>query len=98
MKANNILENAMKHLKDRGKTYDSNEGERSIANVVECFNTITGFNLTYEQGWLFMVLLKVVRSQQGEFKLDSYEDGAAYFALMGEEASEEDFIKNGNKN
>lgn len=86
MKAKDILESAVGHLKERGKTYDSKEGERSISRVIKCFNTITGNNITNEQGWLFMTLLKVVRSQQGEFKLDSYEDGAAYFALMGEEA------------
>ena len=35
-----------------------------------------------------MVLLKAVRSQQGAFKMDSFEDGAAYFALAGEAAGE----------
>jgi hypothetical protein len=30
----------------------------------------------------------VVRSQQGEFKIDSYEDMAAYCALAGEEAGQ----------
>lgn len=34
-----------------------------------------------------MMFVKAVRSQQGDFKLDNYEDGAAYFALMGEQAS-----------
>jgi hypothetical protein len=42
--------------------------------------------MTEEQGWLFMALLKMVRSQQGELRMDSYEDGAAYFALAGEAA------------
>ena len=27
------------------------------------------------------------RAQQGQFKADNYEDGAAYFGLMGEAAS-----------
>ena len=36
-----------------------------------------------------MVLLKAVRSQQGKYKSDSYEDGAAYFALMGEVSERE---------
>jgi len=44
---------------------------------------------TEEKGWLFMVLLKIVRSQQGDFKLDNYEDGGAYFGLMGEAANKE---------
>ena len=36
-----------------------------------------------------MALLKAVRSQQGAYRADSYEDGAAYFALMGEAAVQE---------
>lgn len=36
-----------------------------------------------------MALLKAVRSQQGRFKADNYEDGAAYFALAGEAAAAE---------
>jgi hypothetical protein len=55
--------------------------------TVKAFNAITGHELTVEQGWLFMALLKAVRTQQGDFRLDNYEDGAAYFALMGEQAS-----------
>ena len=31
--------------------------------------------------------LEAVRTQQGGFKADNYEDGAAYFGLMGEAAS-----------
>ena len=42
-----------------------------------------------ERGWLFMAILKMVRSQQGAYRADNYEDGAAYFALMGEAACEE---------
>ena len=36
-----------------------------------------------------MALLKAVRSQQGDYRADSYEDGAAYFALAGEAACNE---------
>lgn len=36
-----------------------------------------------------MALLKMVRSQQGNYKADNYEDLAAYSALMGEAACEE---------
>jgi len=53
------------------------------------FNTLTGVGLTDEQGWLFMVCLKMVRAQQGRYRADSYEDGAAYFALAGESAAQE---------
>lgn len=81
-----LLAKAAGHLKDRAVTYDKPEGERSVGATVEAFKAITGVELTEEQGWLFMVLLKLVRSQQGNFKMDNYEDGAAYFALMGEAA------------
>ena len=39
---------------------------------------------------MFMIFLKAVRTQQGNFKADNYEDGAAYFGLMGEAASARD--------
>ena len=82
-----ILVDAQGHLANRAKTYDRPDGERSMDKCVTAFNEITDSNLTVEQGWLFMVLLKAVRTQQGGFRLDSYEDGAAYFALAGEAAS-----------
>ena len=82
--ASDFLGAALNHLGDRASTYDNPTGERSMGRTVEAFNAITGHKLTEEQGYLFMVLLKAVRSQQGKYKSDSYEDGAAYFALMGE--------------
>ena len=84
MTASDFLGAALNHLGDRASTYDNPTGERSMGRTVEAFNAITGHKLTEEQGYLFMVLLKAVRSQQGKYKSDSYEDGAAYFALMGE--------------
>jgi hypothetical protein len=87
MKAEDILTKAAGHLADRAKTYDRPEGERSMEKTVQMFNTLAGTQLTTEQGWLFMVLLKMVRSQQGDYKADNYEDGAAYFALAGERTS-----------
>lgn len=91
MKASEIVEQALKHMRDRAATYDRPDGERSIGATVEAFNAITGDGLmnTEERGWLFMLLLKAVRSQQGEYRADSYEDGAAYFALAGEAAFKE---------
>ena len=87
--AQHFLEAALNHLGNRASTYDNPQGERSMGRTVEAFNTITGNKLTEEQGYLFMVLLKAVRSQQGKYKSDSYEDGAAYFALMGEVGEKE---------
>jgi hypothetical protein len=82
-----VLKAGAQHMEDRAATYDNPQGERSIPTVVKAFNAITSHTLTAEEAWLFMILLKAVRSQQGNFKLDNYEDGAAYFALMAEEAS-----------
>lgn len=91
MSAIDLLEKAAGHLKDRVATYDKPEGERSIGAAVEAFKAITGDGImnTGERGWLFMAILKMVRSQQGNYRADNYEDGAAYFALMGESACEE---------
>lgn len=86
MKASDILKAANAHMQDRAATYDKPQGERSMEATVTAFLAITGIDLTTEQGWLFMVLLKAVRSQQGNFKLDNYEDLAAYAGLMGEQA------------
>lgn len=86
MKASDILKAAAGHMDDRAATYDKPEGERSMRATVEAFEAITGVQMTEEQGWLFMVVLKAVRSQQGQFKQDNYEDGAAYFALAAESA------------
>lgn len=84
--AHDILVAAQSHMQDRAATYDKPEGERSMGATVEAFRAVTGHHLTEEQGWLFMALLKAVRSQQGAYRQDSYEDGAAYFALAGEAA------------
>lgn len=86
--ADTILANAAQHLRDRAASYDKEEGrERSIPKVTAAFSALTGIQMTEEQGWLFMILLKLARSQQGDYKPDNYEDLAAYSALMGEEAA-----------
>lgn len=87
MKANEVLKAALGHMEDRAATYDKPEGERSMPATVSAFNALTGHQLTAEQGWLFMTVLKLCRTQQGGFRADNYEDGAAYFALMGEQAA-----------
>lgn len=82
--AGDFLGAALGHLEDRAATYDSPQGERSMGRTVEAFNAITGHKLSEEQGWLFMSCLKLVRSQQGAFKSDNFEDLIAYGALQGE--------------
>jgi hypothetical protein len=86
--ASDILTAAAKHQQDRAATYDK-DGERSIPATVDAFNAVTGHCLTHEQGWLFMCLLKLVRRQQGDLRMESYEDGASYISLMGEQAAKD---------
>ena len=89
IKAYDICQQAIDTMRERGKTYDKDDKqeERSMGKTVAAFNAITGQNLSEEQGWLFMVMLKMARAQQGEYKHDNYLDGTAYFALAGEAAS-----------
>ena len=87
--ASAFLEAGLAHMQDRAVAYDKQAqcGERSMGATVAAFNAATGHSLTEEQGWMFMIFLKAVRTQQGNFKADNYEDGAAHFGLMGEAAS-----------
>lgn len=85
--APDILKAAATHMEDRAKLYDKPEGERSMPPTVAAFNAVTGHNLTEEQGWLFMELLKCVRAEHNGYRSDNYEDGAAYVALKGEAAA-----------
>lgn len=89
MQAKDFMEQAIAEMADRSQTYDRPDGERSMEATVEAFRHVTGIRMTTEQGWLFMATLKMVRAQQGQYREDSYVDGAAYFALAGEAASEE---------
>ena len=85
-----VLKAAAGHIGDRASTYDAPQGERSMAKTVAMFNALRGEDvLTEEDGWMLMAILKIVRSQQGNFKLDNYEDLAAYAALAAECASHE---------
>jgi len=85
--AASFLRAGLRHMEDRAATYDRPDGERSMGAAVSAFEAVSGVRLTEEQGWLFMAILKAVRTQQGGFRADNYEDGAAYFALAGESAA-----------
>lgn len=89
--APDFLRAALSHMQDRAATYDRPTGERSIGRATDAFKAITGDGKmdSDERGWLFMVLLKLARTQQGDYRADNYEDGAAYVALMGEAAARE---------
>ena len=103
--AEHIMQEAIKTMAERGKTYDTTDNtvprsedypapvERSMGKVVSMFNTLTGHTLTEEQGWDFMVLLKLSRASNG-YKADNFVGGAAYFGLAGECAAEKDYEKN----
>lgn len=85
--ANAILATASDMLGERGKQYDTNGEERSMAKIVASFNAKTGRDLTELEGWLFMTDLKAVRALAGG-SMDCFVDGAAYFALAGESVGE----------
>lgn len=71
---------------ERGKQYDSPEGERSMGRTVHAFNAITGRDLTEAEGWLLLQVLKDVRQWQNpdKFHEDSALDCVAYAALKAE--------------
>lgn len=87
MKAVEFLQQAQSEMFGRAVTYDCPDGERSMGKTVALFNALTGHSLTEQQGWKFMVCLKLVRSEQGDYRADNYVDGAAYFSLAGEDAA-----------
>lgn len=87
--ADDLLHAAAGHMTDRASIYDAPGGERSMAKTVVAFNALTGHQLSETHGWIMMALLKIARANQGEFKLDNYEDLIAYTALAGESAIKE---------
>ena len=87
LSATALLAKAAETLNQRGVDYDNPKaGERSIPGVVRLFNTATGASVTEAEGWLFMLFLKVVRSQQSPDKVDNFVDLIGYAALYGESA------------
>lgn len=85
-----FLERAADLMKERGKEYDSPEGERSAQSAVSAFNAITGRDLSESEAWLFMLVLKLTRqSAKKGFHRDSAEDAVAYSALMAESLARE---------
>jgi len=96
--ADKILLNAVNDISARGLLRDRSTlqhpasaqtyklEERSMKATVAAFNALTNHQLTEEQGWQFMVILKLARANGGRFHLDDYQDGAAYCALAGEAA------------
>lgn len=86
--ATDFIDLAKQILKDRAKERDVSK-ERSMAKIIGCFNTLTGWNLSVSDGWLFMVCLKLARSST-KFNEDDVIDGINYMALYGEECCNDD--------
>lgn len=83
--SDSILATSIETLSDRAIERDKKDtGERSMADTVKTFNALTGLSLTEAQGWQFMIILKLVRGQQGNVRRDDYVDLASYSALLGE--------------
>jgi len=81
--ASELCLKASELLAERGKQYDGSGKERSMASTVAAFNAVYGTNLTEQQGWHFMILLKMARQRAGGH-IDSAEDLIAYAALAAE--------------
>jgi hypothetical protein len=85
MSARDYLLCAAQIMDERGQTYDTPGGERSMGKAVAAFNTITGHALKESEGWLLLQVLKDVRQwSRVDFHKDSADDCVAYSALKAE--------------
>ena len=85
MNAIDILNQSKNTLIARGQEYDQPQGERSMARIVAVFNAHHDTQLTEEQGWHFMQIVKDVRFfNKDTYHHDSVVDGVNYAALRGE--------------
>lgn len=82
-----FLTEAQDQMEARAKLRDTPGGERTAKKIAEVFNAITGHNLTEEDSWTFLIVLKMVRARAGKYNRDDFVDLAAYSSLMGESAS-----------
>lgn len=82
--AADILGTGVQILSERGKQRDTPQGERTMRRAVMAFNHLFGKDLTVEEGWKFMAVLKLARTKDSAVE-DDFVDGANYFALAGEE-------------
>jgi len=78
-----ILEIAGDQIEDRAAERDIH-AERSMKRTVAIFNAYSEHKLTEEEGWMFMVCVKMARSRGEKTNIDHYVDGAALFGLAGE--------------
>lgn len=83
MEAADILVGAAETLVQRGAIRDQH-AERSMSRIVAAFNSLTGHQLTENEGWIFMATLKLARASGGKPHVDDWLDLAGYAALGGE--------------
>lgn len=79
-----FLDEASSTMKQRAQLRDAENGERTAAKIAEVFNAITGHSISEADAWMFLVVLKIVRSRNGKYNRDDYVDLAAYAGLLGE--------------
>ena len=91
MDTTELLQKAKEMLATRGQEYDhEDKRERNMGRAVCAFNDLLGSNMTEEEGWLFMLLLKLARVTDSDFRhYDSMLDAICYSALMMECATNE---------
>lgn len=83
-----ILETAIQTVcEDRQDQYGSPED--NFGKIAELWSIYLGIDIAPKDVAMMMILLKVARSQTGEFKLDNYIDIAGYAACAGEVAGNE---------
>ena len=79
-----ILKRVSDVIEQRGVMRDKPEGERSMRIAVRTFNAMSDNALTEEEGWKFMLCLKLSRMREGSFIEDDYLDLVGYAALIAE--------------
>jgi len=82
--ADGFLDEASRQMKHRAALRDRENGERTAAQIAKVFNAITGNRITEADAWMFLIVLKIVRSRNGKYNRDDYVDLAAYASLLGE--------------
>lgn len=88
LNAIDVLKKAITILEQRSEERDCAQ-ERSMAATINAFNALSnGAKLNEDEGWLFMVCLKLARAKSGR-NSDDYLDAAAYLALLEEYLSEQ---------
>jgi hypothetical protein len=85
--APSFLNEAVRQMEARAALRDTPGGERTVGTITAMFNILTGHNLSEPDGWKFLLLLKLVRAENGGYHADDYVDLSAYGALLGESES-----------